>query len=394
MKDFQVVSALTQLKALVAGLYGRIDALAVAAAPTVDFAVDMFDRQDQDTLGPYWSNTNYAIRSNAALLAVGDVPVSTILGFLNGEPTTPTSTFNNYSLRAFAAAIAQTVTPASVVYQVDISSPDFDCVVRANVPTYSNAPPSLLVTGGGGSSVLYSHYVANGTVDANHYPYQQVGVGAGVCIANTQNGAFGVATMTAQMPDQTETEVGAFGCGSLTASTPHTVMSRVLIGSDKLASAVPVDPAINDAAAITSCVDVVAQVNSAKFNIASIGANSLTATCRGDNVSISMNGNMIFNGVPPSVSRKSRARAGIMTGPESITSALAVATSSASGGVTSFKVWRNDIPEPPNESGHGAYTNGRWQYTDKYHTPVTDEDGNVIRNEDGTVANYVYDPEA
>lgn len=375
MKDFQVVSALTQLKALVAGLYGRIDSLTPAAAPAVDFAVDMFDRQDQDSLGPYWSNTNYAVRGNTALLSVGTTPIlATICSLLPGNPQVVAA----YSM-SYAA------TPATAVYLADITSSDFSCTVLASVPGYDNVAPS-----GEDAGRAYSHYVAVGDDPANYY---QVGAGAGVCIANTQNVTFGAALQTAQAPAQSVSDDGG-SCGVATASTPMTMVSRITIGSNTKVNLAPQDADISNTDVITGCAEATATVSAGKFNIMNIGLNTITQHCSADNVMISVNSTPVFSGTPASVARKSRARAGIMTGPESATSALDAAPLAAVGGITSFKVWRNDIPEPPNESGHGTYVNGRWQYTDKYHTPVTDEDGNVIRNEDGTVASYIYDPEA
>lgn len=365
MKDLQVVSSLVQLKALVAGLYGRIDSLAAAAAPAVDFAVDMFDRQDQDTLGPYWSNTEYAIRGGLVIRSAGLTPVIGYSGYLNTI---------NVVYEYLVYNIVGRTTAGAVVYAADLSSTDFVCKITAVVPEYTNVPASLTDAG-----LYLSHYAP--TLQ-ERTASTQVATGAGVCVANSQNAVFGVATDTASCPAQTMTD------GGNTAATPDTMVSTTTLGSTAPVSTIE-DPLIYVASGSS-----VASVAAGKHNIMQVGINTLMAYCVGDTVSLSVNGNTLYSATPTTVSRKSRSRGGIMTGPFNAAAAFVVAPNAAVGGTAGFKIWRNDIPEPPNESGHGTYVSGRWQYTDKYHTPVTDSEGNVIRNEDGTVAGYTYDPEA
>lgn len=367
MKDFQVVSSLVQLKALVAGLYGRIDA--PVPTPTVDFAVDMFDREDQDTLGPYWSNTGYSIRSGLVISSAGFTPGLGYTGYLSDDVT---------RYRFLTYNIGTPVVASAVVYAADMSSPDFTCVVRSVVPGYANQAPPLY-----DGPVYYSHYAETA---ADRVASTQVAAGAGVCVANSQNSVYGVATQSALAPAQTMSDAQAV---TKTASTPETMVSTITRGSTAPVVAIAVDPQINSGSGGTQ-----ATVVSASHNVMHVGTNIITARCAGDTVSMSANGVSLFFGVPATVSRKSRSRAGIMTGPFNSAAAYAAAPNAALGGISSFKVWRNDIPEPPNETGHGTYTKGRWQYTDKYHTPVTDKNGTVIRNEDGTVASYTYNPEA
>lgn len=362
-------------------LIGKLDALGVAPTPTVDFAVDMFDRQDQDTLGDYWSNTSYAIRNNTVVLATGNAPVITTVGYISTSYAGQ-SGITSYGMNPFTA-------PGSVVYEADISNNDFMCKISAIVPIYDNiAPPRTFIDDS--LTANYSHYLS---VITDAYKYRQVGAGAGVCVANSQNAAFGVAAQTAHAPSQ-NVAISHLAFGeSAAASTPPTVVSRVAIGSDKLVSAMSEDAAVT-VSDQSGGSNATAVIYPAKFNVMLVGTNTIIASCSGSTVSISINGAGVYSGTPNTTSARSRSRAGIMTGPESVTAALDVATQSRSGGVTAFKVWRNDIPEPPNESGHGTYVNGRWQYVDKYHTPNTDAEGNVVRNEDGTVASYTYDPEA
>lgn len=383
MKDFQVVSSLVQLKALVAGLYGRIDALSEPSPPAVDFAVDMFDREDQDTLGPYWSNTEYALRSGMVVRSAGVTPLLGTTGYLQVNSTQ--LQFPTYNIELPIGATSAYALAGAVVYAADLNSPEFTCVVTAAVPRYDNQPPPK--SPASSSSAYYSHYITAATTEFIA-PVAQVAAGAGVCVANSQNAVFGVATQSALCPAQQMSQAST----GASASTPETMLSIITRGSTQPVVPIAVDPAIVDTSPINS--SYVAAILSGSHDVMQVGTNTIAAGCSGDTVTISANGVGLFSGTPATVSRKSRSRAGIMTGPFNAVAAYAAAPNAAVGGVSSFKVWRNDIPEPPNETGHGTYTNGRWQYTDKYHTPVTDASGTVIRNEDGTVAGYTYDPEA
>lgn len=372
MKDFQVVSSLVQLKALVAGLYGRIDALAPVPAPTVDFAVDMFDREDQDTLGPYWSNTEYALRSGMAVRSAGSTPLLTIL--INN------SSIGSGQVPIYNAGQSSETSAAAVVYVADLSSQDFSVVVSASVPDYGPGDPKSGTFSAAAGSI--SHY----------RPAARVATGAGVCIANSLNAVHGLGASIANIPAMySEGTTDLFPGSVSSVSTPDVARATITTGSTGPTSTVGVEPEIS---VIQTGPTMSITIPSGSFSAASVGSNVMRAECSNDNVTLSVNGVTFFSGTPATVSRKSRVRAGIMTSPHSTTLALAATTDTRVGGVTSFKAWRNDIPEPPNETGHGTYTNGRWQYTDKYHTPVTDATGTVIRNEDGTVASYVYDPEA
>ena len=366
MKDFQVVSALTQLKALVAGLYGRIDSLAVAAAPTVDFAVDMFDRQNQDTLGPYWSGANHVIRANRAITSVGATTAATV-AYVS---TTFGSAYCAVNVYGSASTLVESV------YQANLSSSDFTC----QAPFFSPSTEWEIAA----ATLDPDNFV---TVDGVVTSGAATGLasGGGVCIANSSNAVEGFGVVSYRAPALLASRYGVL------CSLPAISAAKVLHGSSVLAAVV-----LSEASKIaasppsSSCAQY-----SAAFDIINVGAsNNVSVVCNDNLVTMMLGRNVIFSGAPAAVSRKSRVRAGLTTPNANVAAAKVLFPAADAGGITRFKVWRNDIPEPPDESGHGTLVNGRWQYTDKYHTPVVDEDGNIVRNEDGTVASYVYDPEA
>lgn len=347
----------------------RKSSSATTKAPTVDFAVDMFDRQDQDTLGPYWSNTEYAIRGGKVVRSVGDTPAANYFASVGGS-------YAHYSLGAHC--FTDQPKNGSAVYSADLTSSDFTCEVVSSVPQYSNPPPPF--------SDVNSYY-SHQSLYAEMHLYYQVAAGAGACVANAQLGVFGLSVMTVDCPAQLHTSL------TLQASTPAIVLSRVSLGSQLVVAPVPGEGVLTSFVS-NNYTSAIAVVQSGHRDLMAIGLNTITTSCVGDNVAMSVNGAVIYSGTPATVSAKGRTRAGIMTGPESAVNALDAAPNASLGGIVSFKVWRNDIPTPPDESGHGTYVNGRWQYTDKYHTANKDADGNIIRNADGTVASYTYNPEA
>ena len=415
MKDFQVVSSLTQLKALVAGLYGRIDALVGAAAPTVDFAVDMFDREDQDTLGDYWSNTDYVIRGGKMIRSTGtrkllaDAVKATSSAFSRSQ----TGQYVNPSISMSLTVDGVSSAIGEVIYKADLTSPDFTCETVTFSPAQPPMSPSL-----GPQTVQYiepyptpsDNYVLTGTAFLSDASDTRIAANGGVCIANSSNAAEGFSASIYEIPTLTanssaiKDEVYIWNNISDTSSTSATLPGVSAVRTRYGNSATTrTDPPVSQPVVTESNVDSDNYDCSSSNTIiraacadgvASLGNNTSRAVALGETVTMTLNGAIVFQGIPSKVSRKSRSRAGITTPDASITEAALFDLAKPFGGVTSFKVWRNDIPEPPNESGHGTYVNGRWQYADKYHTPNTDAEGSIIRNEDGTVASYTYDPEA
>lgn len=383
MKDFQVVSSLVQLKALVAGLYGRIDALAPVPTPTVDFAVDMFDRSDSATLGSYWEGEEkFSILGGTVLAAVPTAAALDNLVQLSGlVPITSTSAYMTAALN-------------SAVYRAVMSSADI------TVKTMSKAGDGL---------VDYDRFYASwyrvfggNAVEVVERP-RQIGDYGGACIASSSGNAVdavGVARCIVPRTDTRYDFTDQFGVQTIEErALPGAPRSMVrVIHGNELYSKVP---ASGPFAGPFAGAEVISG-NIVITRLASIGAEnvlpdtgdiSVIMVCSGDIVTASINGELVYSKKSALVAQRSRERAGI-AGPAVNVVGLADSLGITPGGTREFKVWRNDIPEPPNETGHGVYKDGQWQYTDKYHTPMTDANGTVIRNEDGTVAGYTYDPEA
>ena len=405
MKDFQVVSSLTQLKALVAGLYGRIDALATAPTPTVDFAVDMFDRQDQGTLGDYWEPNGFGILNGRAVLVEGSTALNTILTaiastniFFVFGPSQPTQTLTGIiRMHNFGWD-----TIISSVYAGNITSPDYTCEIIASVPpkTIGEQLPDQTTsvsysTGAGGSGYSTRSVIIDGGVA------DSLATNFGVCIADARNNSTGVCVSAGELPgasaaasSTTQESINPPVTYSAASNTPGGVICDVRYGNANASKQLLQQEIVSAAQSTSTLVSTSITVVPATYGVASLGYNSVRVRNDGLITTFTVNGIVVSSGVSKTVARKDRTRAGIASSQRNAAAVADLYPALSVGGITSFKVWRNDIPEPPSETGHGTLVNGRWQYTDKYHTPVVDEDGNIVRNEDGTVASYVYDPEA
>ncbi|MHB1097924.1 MAG: hypothetical protein ACYCZR_00085 [Burkholderiales bacterium] len=383
MKDFQVVSSLVQLKALVAGLYGRIDALAVAAQPVVDFAVDMFDRSDSATLGSYWEGEEkFSIIAGTVISASATTAVATPLVTVSGM--VPSNTVSAYVTGAISSA----------VYRATLSTPDM------SVKTVSREGDGLV-----GYDRFYASWyrVFGGTEVVVIEKPIQIGDYGGACIASSTGSAVDAVSVARCIVPQTDTRyefIDSFGVQTLEVrilpGAPRS-MTRVVHGNElysKVPAAGPYAGPYAGAVLISGSIPISRSGGVGAENVLPVGGDvHVLMECTGDTITASVGGELVYTKKSTLVPQRSRDRAGIAA-PAINTVGLADSLGVNPGGTREFKVWRNDIPEPPNETGHGTYTNGRWQYTDKYHTPVTDASGTVIRNEDGTVASYIYDPEA
>jgi hypothetical protein len=404
MRDLNVVTSLIQLKALVAGLYGRIDAIAGASTPEVDFAVDMFDRPDQNTLGDYWQSNGFGVRDNLAVRVEGETTDSTLLT-VHGSATIH-FVFSSATLtKSISASIVAHNfggnAMVSSAYLANMSSPDFMCKVLAYVPPKIDGPQIATQTGslsdptppGYSGTCSVSGYVEGGVAD-------EIAVNAGLCVADSQNNSGGVCTSIGYIPSAsvhstatTQESINPPATEESDAALTGAAVCLTRYGSSaasiqKLSTEIRSDSSSSPhTSASCSAID-------ATYGVAALGANTVIAENAGDNTTFTINGITVFSGTLQAVPKNSRTRAGIAALAHNTAAASMVYPELPIGGVTAFKAWRNDIPEPPNETGHGTYVNGHWQYADKYHTPVTDADGNVVRNEDGTVAGYTYNPEA
>lgn len=105
-----------------------------------------------------------------------------------------------------------------------------------------------------------------------------------------------------------------------------------------------------------------------------VGENELLVTAVGDVYTFRL------NGVPFALETGNyitRTRTGIGQGRTSMLANL-VASGVPIAGITSFKAWRTDMPEPPNQTGRGTFEGGNFVYNDRYHT--ADSNGNVVYN--------------
>ena len=349
----------------------RAAGLGVKSAPTVDFAVDMFDRQDQDTLGPYWSNsTSYSIRSGVVVLGVGAASVSDIVA-----GSTYMSCADLYlSVQATEKGYGISSSIVEAIYQADIADNNFQCRVQSiAMDTQPGDSYSKTISGICGVAYTCAGQTVTATVNSSFSSYATVVSNAGVCVANSSNVAEGL-TASIFRAQQLNVSASSNICGPKSASYgDNSMLAKVKYGNSVASTAImPESPADN--------------VITASYGVGATGTNIFSAICTGDIVSMSLNGVLIFSGKQTTVALKSRSRAGIMAPASNIVAAYLAVPAAPMSGVSSFKVWRNDIPEPPNQTGHGAYKDGTWHYSDKYHTPIEDAEGNIT--------GYTYNPEA
>lgn len=286
------------------------------AEPTVDFAADFFDRSNADTLGSYWGNgsgARYVIRSNRAVQR-GSLPTgfATQLDFSHVTAGPP-----------FQPSVASTLfatTAAELAYGVTLSSSNLTCKI-----TFDGPPAGI------SSGTVVPQYTA---------PLATSGVSLGGAAARILSFNYPAESVT-----PAEITLGA------TFSTIPTELN-ILLGVGSVLHNVGAPPG---ALLLPSPV---AGSNTLSMSFDSTGSGQL---------SINLNGTVFYTGA--SLLLSTPTQAGISS-PFSDVLGDAVRLGVSPTGITSFKVWRSDIPEPPSQSGHGTFAKGVFQYIDKYHTPT------------------------
>lgn len=356
-------------------------------APKVDFIVDMFDREDQDSLGSYWSNREYGLRGNVVVYEGGDgkyATVATAVATWNG-----TSNIGKVDVHGVANTLAQNI------YLADLTSQNFTCEVGL---VFSPSIYPRTSSAGGTSSTRFltvsvdgqSHTGAPGAGPAPSYAPGLAAHG-GACVANDQNKADGFGFSRFNVPSlyayATDVQAGVTYVAS--ADIPAWDGVKLMRGNDITVAAAPLSESSN----VISMMEYgssywlqAAAGSSEPHSKGVVSGNAHTAriVCQGDIVTMTLDGVTVFSGRSPYVSPLSRTRAGFMTPAANMIASLLELGAPTAFGITSFKAWRNDVPKPPDQSGHGTYEVGKFLYADKYHTAIKDDGGNII--------GYNYDP--
>ena len=421
MKDMQVVSSLVQLKALVAGLYGRIDELASASSgPAVDFIVDLFDRADSSDLGVYWGySQDFSVASGRAV-ATGTTPAVAV----SGNTSYSYDAYSTCSIDAFIQNLAVSyLTPAGVMqdYAGQYLQGAYGSA-ESVLPTITTGVNFLNYTvsrqsyprGVGKMAALYSaslsgdnviiritfdvtadtdaaermehlsiNYYEATRVEINHPTSFGIAIGtAAVCgysflqAASPANGGYYVAAGIDDGPwyaDQAiiipaQLSYLSFG-GMSPGGTLLETVQKAVTGEIEMHYLGSYDNYPRNSQRRTDVLggDTAVVVGNNTLEIASfIGGYIIT-----------LNGSVLFNAATPLAASRDRVGLASLVG-DALAAAANIGVEPT--GITSFKAWRSDIPEPPNESGHGTVVSGQFTYADKYHTP--------------TGSGYAYNPEA
>lgn len=439
--DNNVLSGqIAQLKGMVATLLGQTKsisaAVGVAALPTVDFCCDMFDRADSSVLSGYWSDTagNWTLRSGNVISQVPASAALTPLIVVNSSASAgfPTGLFSGYTYTtagAVAAGVGNNVvgypgitipaTPAAQafffnLYSAVMSSTDIDIKIgfylaAAPAPTSStvstntifDTPPNYADT-----TETTTTFSATGTLA------QSVG---GV-FSNTNNRVLGLTSVVASMPVVSTPTVScsttlsypfsAGGPGTATVSssapgvtTPGTPFFSATF-SDNTATLINTPANTTNgsfnAAGLTQTAQTTnagneSEIQASAYNTVTaptdaattpplrVGLNTFTASAIGNTYTFSINGVAFYT--ITSALMTNRSRAGFCNQACNALAAI-VNNNLAFTGLTYFKAWRSDQPEPPSQSGHGTYVGGKYTYSDKYHA----------YNKAGT--SFIYNPNA
>lgn len=354
---------LSMLEAQVRQLRAMVVAMRTSSgAAPVDFAVDMFDRKNSDDLGSYWAQgadlAKFSIRGNRAVCSntTGGIhrPRMYEARDTNEGPK------NSFALRADASA--HDATPRALFYLHPPTVSDLTVKITFDAPPQAQVTASP-ITGDKTAYEVVAYLLSGGAA---------LGSKNGLILAALMRtidspGSFGVGGSVAAMraADVFLTDFTSVGglfqhLQSMTAST-----------LENLATAA-------HATIQSQMAEMVASALTA-------GSNTLTLSAKKDVFAVTLNGVPLFSGSPGALVE--RQKVGICAfGYNSISDAIG--NNLPFWGISSFKAWRADMPEPPNQSGHGVYRAGEsvaYVYADRYHKPTQDQLGNLT--------GYTYTPD-
>lgn len=343
---------------------------------SVDFIVDVFDRADQDGLGRNWAYNSpnipnlFSVRNKKAVGSSG--------GY---------SPIREYSLFAQYTKYGGPIIIGRVYYGL------FSSVLKTgrSVHMYSNPMSSKDITvkivfdgPPEGVFVLLPDPHAPGTDYETRdviMPVASYGIAA--------SAFFGIAGSSFTLPVGANVRAARAPAIPLPFSpTPAHTSSEVVYGSTfSTVSQVSVGKIIDPTVPPVSSSDGAGgdDINyfgrmPASTSVLPTG-NALQMKFTGESVSVTLNGGAIFTGPSTLIDR---GLVGLSAWPEDIVTACASLNIPVFG-ITSFKAWKNDMSEPPDQSGHGKVNaNGTLAYTDFYHREV--------RNSDGVITGYTYLP--
>jgi hypothetical protein len=381
-----ILAEVRKLRGLVGALFAQkaLDDTAATASP-VDFVVDIFDRQDTDGIGGYWEHDDdYVLRSNRVIEAWTPSLVS---------PPAQISSL----LLASAGDVVIVGGNGAFTYDREVDTRYITQGATTNRPYAFYANPltsnDLIIEitfDGPNEPVLFSSNPVNQFFPAAGNYDQYIGAFA------TAGAAFGSKDSGAK--------IGGFIRSARYVSTedvkyvgwPATTTMNLILGN--LAASIAqlqldVDlttPQLRFNSSTGDSVNGTTASGQSTMNaaipsvITSSGSNALRFVASGGVYTLTVNGETFYDQASSLLAIPDKV--GICTPGLNVLGMLAASPLFQVRGITSFKAWRADQPEPPSESGHGVLVEGQRRYSDKFHTPVVDTNGNIT--------GYTYNPGA
>ncbi|MBN46287.1 MULTISPECIES: hypothetical protein [unclassified Methylophaga] len=391
------------------------DPAAEQELPAVDFIVDNFDRGDADNLGSYWEDNAqniYLIRSGAAisnklvqdvrntvagdgfLVASGSLTGHEIISesyarlTVGGQVFSETTNLgsvtavanarlrNPYAVNWAFGDIIHYKTPikkcSGIYLELLVDVPDLDVVkFFYEVPGKWKIFPIIQEVLHG---IFFGGSISEGNFDGESLAFR---------VANFYKTLFYVDAGAATNSSKTVTvnaspvEHSILNNEGLATHVIYKTIAGEKISLCTDSEHVSIDKIVSSD--INDSADLYSQSSVTGIDVLSSGHAELSGQAKmlfhisNDVVSLHLNNNLIFN---VSVSQKTDFSGLIALAPSM---SMLEQFGEYFHGIKRVRVWRDDIPEPPDsESGHGYYNNETetFQYTDRYHS--IDEEGEAV----------------
>lgn len=391
--DPQVQANFNQVK----GLLSKVLSQAAPTLPKVHFCVDMFDRPDSGTLGPYWTDDAgaWALVDNKVVYQLGtydQVGLQTV----DSHALVPGVNYDNTNA---ALSVSQAYGHATEdqqrtsMYKAKLLTGDMQARVRFTCvsSTFSQAdfvyPNESIYNAGTITKNFYNVFLSGagigfgGPTSGRVLSFSLLGAPTPAIYANPLTAGPGIwgevtGVETLYVPSHGFPAGGTiYGTYGILTPGANAYADMIYAFGQSIASATQgtdptADYSVYDATtyqsitATTSGTDYLGTQSPTGGGVV-VGTNELYMTTYGNVYSVYLNGSLIY-----SVTSKimvDRAQVGFSTFTENLSALFEAFPSLTRYGVTSFKAWPLGAAEPPDQSGHGTYVDGTVKYSDKYH---------------------------
>lgn len=348
-----------------------------------DFIVDMFDRDDADDLGEYWSNTEgFAIRngvciSNSSTALVNSLVAKYLISTTQNRVSIGSGNVVFHSFPVFSKEYFSYFGSGEKTnrHKAKLTSNVFNLKIKVNVEqiigdiALSNQP-SLNIFGKDAKTKLNTNFTLHHqeTVEVPDADYTvsvpDYGLNASAIASGGEFGGNGIAASYV---------IGSTGLNIKTEPFFNIQQGNSASDSDTSSGGRSIT--------ITSSTSGISRKMSPEYNV---GDNYILTTVDANNdYSLYVNDNLIYSYNTSFIVE----RAFVGIGFAEINNLSILHTYGKAIGIKSFKAWIDGMPEPPDESGFGVFNkdNIDFYYRDKYHQRIKDADT-------GEVIGFDYDP--